>query len=323
MFKQKTNQKLKTESIVKAVTDQKPLVSIITVVFNGKNTLEKTILSVINQNYQNIEYIIIDGGSTDGTLEIIHKYEKEIDYWISEKDNGIYDAMNKGILAANGKFVNFMNAGDYFFDNNILQKLPLNPLSKIIFGNIMYESGKVFESTFDYRMYLKNTLHHQSAFYALDLLKQLGLFDTNFKILADYDMNFKALKLGIKFEQVPLLVAICSDYGISDIPKFTNYNEEVKIRLKSNYLLGVLLASYSYIRFIVKKNCIMTQINASIVLYHNKKEQLIKVINSFLDTDLQVRLYLIDNSSNDDLKGLCEIDRVYLQQCQFRIWSWT
>lgn len=253
MFKQKTNQKLKTESIVKAVTDQKPLVSIITVVFNGKNTLEKTILSVINQNYQNIEYIIIDGGSTDGTLEIIHKYEKEIDYWISEKDNGIYDAMNKGILAANGKFVNFMNAGDYFFDNNILQKLPLNPLSKIIFGNIMYESGKVFESTFDYRMYLKNTLHHQSAFYALDLLKQLGLFDTNFKILADYDMNFKALKLGIKFEQVPLLVAICSDYGISDIPKFTNYNEEVKIRLKSNYLLGVLLASYSYIRFIVKK----------------------------------------------------------------------
>jgi len=93
---------------------QKPLISIITVVFNGEQLLEKTIQSVINQTYDNVEYIIIDGGSTDRTIEIIQKYEHAIDYWISENDKGIYNAMNKGISLATGAWVNFMNGGDIF-----------------------------------------------------------------------------------------------------------------------------------------------------------------------------------------------------------------
>ena len=90
----------------------RPTISIITVSYNSKNVIEETILSVINQTYEKIEYIIIDGGSTDGTIDIIKKYENQITHWISEPDFGIYDAMNKGIGLANGNWVNFMNCGD-------------------------------------------------------------------------------------------------------------------------------------------------------------------------------------------------------------------
>jgi len=91
-----------------------PTVSIVTVVYNRVNQLEETILSVLNQQFDKFEYIIIDGGSTDGTIDLIRKYEDRIAYWISEKDKGIYDAMNKGIDAAKGKWINFMNCGDRF-----------------------------------------------------------------------------------------------------------------------------------------------------------------------------------------------------------------
>jgi len=94
-----------------------PLISIVTIVFNGDKYLEETILSVINQSYKNIEYIIIDGGSTDRTLDIIKKYEKSIDYWISEKDNGMYDALAKGFSFCHGEFIAFINSDDFYFPN--------------------------------------------------------------------------------------------------------------------------------------------------------------------------------------------------------------
>lgn len=92
------------------------LISVVTVSYNAVATIEQTLLSVINQTYPNIEYIIIDGGSTDGTVDIIKKYADEIVYWISEPDKGIYDAMNKGIKKANGEWINFINAGDSYYD---------------------------------------------------------------------------------------------------------------------------------------------------------------------------------------------------------------
>ena len=101
----------------------KPLISIITAVYNGEKHLEQTIQSIINQTYHNIEYIIIDGGSTDGTLDIIEKYKDKLSYWISEKDEGISDAFNKGVKAANGDYINFQGDGDGFIADDVIEKV--------------------------------------------------------------------------------------------------------------------------------------------------------------------------------------------------------
>nr|WP_263458985.1 glycosyltransferase family 2 protein [Bathymodiolus platifrons methanotrophic gill symbiont] len=107
-----------------------------TVVFNGAEHLEQTINSVIGQTYDNVEYIIIDGGSTDNTLEIIKKYEGQIDYWVSEPDGGIYDAMNKGTGLATGEWVNFMNAGDWFMRNDTINSIFRNNIkSDLVYGD--------------------------------------------------------------------------------------------------------------------------------------------------------------------------------------------
>ena len=95
--------------------------SIITVNFNNKEGLRKTIESVIRQSFRDFEYIVIDGGSTDGSADILKEYDAQIDYWVSEPDKGIYNAMNKGIVQAKGEYLNFMNSGDYFYDNQVLQ----------------------------------------------------------------------------------------------------------------------------------------------------------------------------------------------------------
>ena len=108
---------LRTKGYFKKPYEDKPLISIITVVYNGEKYLEETIQSVINQTYDNVEYIIIDGGSTDGTVDIIKKYEDQIDYWVSEKDTGMYNALNKGFSCAQGDYLGWLNADDTLFPN--------------------------------------------------------------------------------------------------------------------------------------------------------------------------------------------------------------
>jgi len=152
-----------------------PLVSIITVVLNGEKYLEETIKSVINQTYPNVEYIIIDGGSTDGTVDIIKKYENYIDYWVSESDKGIYDAMNKGIDVILGEWVNFMNAGDTLASEEVLKKVFFTITKKclLIYGNTnVYEENGTFITTLKALKFTKSNLNkfatrtvcHQSVF---------------------------------------------------------------------------------------------------------------------------------------------------------------
>lgn len=119
-------------------------ISIITVVFNAVGSIEKTIQSVLSQNYQNVEYIVVDGGSTDGTLDIIKKYDKCISQYVSEKDDGIYDAMNKGLKMASGEWINFMNAGDCFSDENVLSRVFAARYDRkiaVVYGNCRLISG--------------------------------------------------------------------------------------------------------------------------------------------------------------------------------------
>jgi glycosyltransferase involved in cell wall biosynthesis len=177
---------LRTKGYFKKSFDDKPLVSIITVVYNGEKYLEETIQSVINQTYDNVEYIIIDGGSTDGTIDIIKKYEDKIDYWVSEMDKGIYDAMNKGIILVNGKWINFMNAGDriIFLDTNSFLKF--NSTNTSYYYN---EEEKIIKRDSFTKMYLTHNVPcHQSIFYKKD---EIILFDLNYPIIADFEQMTK------------------------------------------------------------------------------------------------------------------------------------
>ncbi|WP_455674851.1 glycosyltransferase family 2 protein [Phocaeicola sp.] len=188
-----------------------PLISIVTVSYNVVSTIEKTILSVINQTCLNIEYIIIDGGSTDGTVDIIKKYSDKISYWVSEPDKGIYDAMNKGIAKATGKWINFMNCGDYFCNNNVIQDMLLFLQGKVdvLYGNTIIDSsvGKymvVPESINMLSMHMP--FCHQSTFTRTSLMKE-SLFNLGLKYVADYGFFYSLYQQDRTFEYVNIPIA--------------------------------------------------------------------------------------------------------------------
>lgn len=188
---------LRTKGYFKRPFNGKPLVFVITVVFNGAEYLEKTIQSVISQTYDNIEYIIIDGGSTDGTINIIKKYEKHITKWISEPDRGIYDAMNKGwLLAKDLSFVLFLGAGDKII--TFPSDVETFAIDQIVFGKVDLGGGKFFNSKADIRLKLGNTLHHQALLINKSLHPEPP-FNTKYKVYADFDFNQRLLKQGVKF----------------------------------------------------------------------------------------------------------------------------
>ena len=146
-----------------------PIISVITVCYNVASTIEKTMLSVLNQTYKNLEYIIIDGNSTDGTVDIIKKYAERLTFWISEPDKGIYDAMNKGIVKATGKFLIFMNAGDQFLNEKVLSKCLPYFLQEIdVISGIGYLSGQKWipakATDLSVAFFLKRSLNHQATF---------------------------------------------------------------------------------------------------------------------------------------------------------------
>ncbi|MDK2792757.1 MAG: hypothetical protein PWQ25_1620 [Deferribacteres bacterium] len=201
-----------------------PLITVITVVYNGEKYLEETIQSVINQTYPNVEYIIIDGGSTDGTLDIIKKYEHAIDYWVSEPDRGIYDAMNKGIDVATGDWINFMNTGDSFFDNVVLEKLFVNnDLEKIdvIYGNhqVIYTNRKRIAKAGNIEDIWKGSQFcHQSSFVSSRVHK-VNKYNLCNKIGADFELFYVLYKYKKTFKYMDVIVANYSAGGLSDIER--------------------------------------------------------------------------------------------------------
>lgn len=249
---------LRCQGYTKTSIKRKPVVTIITVVFNGLADIESTILSVLNQSYDNLEYIIVDGESTDGTVDIIRKYDSQIDCWVSESDCGIYDAMNKGLSLGTGDSYIFINSGDILCDDVIERVNAKCQLDKqIILGNVKYASGKkVVSGTVG--MMLKNRIHHQGVFYPSYVFDKIGAYDLKYKILADYHFNLKMLldeKCNQRIFVVGDDIAVCSDFGVSDTPKFSNYYEEIKIRY-SVYgvnIQTVFLSLYSVLRYFMKR----------------------------------------------------------------------
>ena len=204
---------LRAKGYFKKSYEDKPLVSIITVVYNGEKFLEETIQSVISQTYENVEYIIIDGGSTDGTLDIIKRYEDKIDYWISEKDKGIYDAMNKGIDVASGEIIGLINADDWY-EKDTINTVVKNYLGDknfdIFHGNLNYinKSEKIYKPNFSHRKMLLQgmSLYHPTCFIKRSTYKD-EKFDANYQLVADYKLIFSMMLKEKKFCYIDKVLA--------------------------------------------------------------------------------------------------------------------
>lgn len=165
--------------------------SIITINFNNRDGLRKTIESVVNQTFRDFEYIIIDGGSTDGSVDVIKEYADRIDYWVSEPDKGIYNAMNKGILKAHGEYLNFMNSGDCFHNNNVLEEVLPDLTADIIWGKTYIEEKQSYWAPQPPMTLLSFCLHgfnHQATFYKKNVFDSQK-YDESYKLLADWKLT--------------------------------------------------------------------------------------------------------------------------------------
>ena len=204
--------------------------SIITINFNNKEGLRKTIESVIQQTFHDFEFIVIDGGSTDGSMDVLQEYDAKINYWVSEPDGGIYQGMNKGIKKATGEYLNFMNSGDCFYNDKVLQHVfdkqlfcdiivgkdyHYNPQTKQGFSTIL--PPRISMLTF----YIHNTLPHQSTFFKRELFSKT-LYDESLKIVAD--IKFYIQKICVEDCSIQLIEEIICKREPDGISK--SYNEQ-------------------------------------------------------------------------------------------------
>lgn len=204
-------------------------ITIVTVCYNASAMIESTIQSVLAQTYQNIEYIVIDGGSADGTVDIIKKYEHSISKWISEPDRGIYDAMNKGIELATGDYINFMNAGDAFYDDKVISNIfeSTDNIGDVIFGNAicLFRNGLI---QIQGKSFNKNDIHlpfvHQSSFVRAILAKEY-LFNLKYKIAADYDFFYRIYLNKYTFQYFDMPISRYDMNGYSSENIINTYRE--------------------------------------------------------------------------------------------------
>lgn len=202
-----------------------PKISIITASSNRATTLERSIMSVLNQNYPNVEYIIIDGGSTDGSVEIIKKYERYLSYWVSEPDKGIADAWNKGIIKSTGEIIGMLNSDDWY-EPDIFHAgakiFQLNPSVDITHGNVRYWNNN--KSLYIKRPYLRQGAIWKlmpylfpSCFIKRSLYEKYGLFNTSFKITMDYELMLRFFTKGATFLYIDEIIANFQLGGLSDV----------------------------------------------------------------------------------------------------------
>lgn len=203
--------------------------SIITVNFNNKDGLQKTIESVIHQTFQDFEFIVIDGGSTDGSTDILKKYDTQINYWISEPDGGIYQGMNKGIIKATGEYLNFMNSGDCFYNEEVLQHVfDRRLVCDIIVGKDYHfnpQKQQGFSTILPPRIsmltFYIQTLPHQSSFFKRELFDNT-LYDESLKIVADIKFYIQKICVeGCSIERINEIICKREPDGISK-----SYNEQ-------------------------------------------------------------------------------------------------
>ncbi|MGB5474048.1 MAG: glycosyltransferase family 2 protein [Gammaproteobacteria bacterium] len=216
-------------------------ISIVTVVLNAVNTIERCLSSVTNQTFENIESVVIDGGSTDGTLRGIKRYRDRIAYFVSEADRGLYHAMNKGIQASTGDYVYFLNSDDYFCDNDVLADVVAtisdDPSLDLVYGDVLMQTGehtvrKAQVPVLNRESLCRRGLCHQALFARRDILIRTGGFSEDYPIVADGDWLARTLASGAKSLHIPRDIATISLEGLSST---SNWREEKRRSLRANY----------------------------------------------------------------------------------------
>ena len=231
-------------------------ITIVTVCYNAHENIEKTIKSIVNQTYKHIEYIIIDGGSKDGTLDIIKKYSQHISLCISEPDNGIFDAMNKGLLRATGDYIIYINAGDFLYKTTTIEEcvkqLTMFPLTDVLYGSTLFSSQKKYKLTHPKPFFLSRSslkpmgICHQSLLVSTTIAKKY-MFDLQYAYSADYAMIKNIYSNNGTFLEYKDIISIYDTNGISSVNTVGRLKDEAKI-------CGIKINSYIYIKtlFILK-----------------------------------------------------------------------
>lgn len=231
-----------------------PLLSIITINYNDAIGLEKTIKSVISQSFHDFEYIIIDGGSLDESKKVIEQYQTKLNYWVSEKDNGIYNAMNKGIIKAQGKYCLFLNSGDYLADKDVL----LNVSSQldnidIVYGDMIIDRNQKLEyakspNILLFEEMIRGTLWHPVTFIKKELFDKFGLYNESFKIISDYDFFVKNLYINNSTKKhISVFVSVFNTNGIGSSEKYQALqNQERKTSQLSYFHPDIIESAMRY-----------------------------------------------------------------------------
>jgi glycosyltransferase involved in cell wall biosynthesis len=235
---------IRTCGLFKTSKVNKPLISIITTVFNNKVLIEQTIQSVINQSYDNIEYIIIDAGSTDGTIDVLKRYSQYIDYFLSEKDNGIYYGMDKGIRLANGDYLMMLNSDDFYFNNKVIEEIAkaINSFPHIDFfygdSYIIRKNRNVdYKISNTDRIIYKNSIPHPTVVLKRSVYFKEGGFNLHYKISADYDLILTLILKKYPCKKLNFSKVIFRDGGFS--AKNHNAFKEYRLIMKDKGLLSV------------------------------------------------------------------------------------
>ena len=232
------------------------MISIICPTFNSEKTIQKTLDSIRNQTFKKIELIIIDGLSTDSTVQIIESNSNIISKYISEKDTGIFDAMNKGLDYVTGEWVYFLGSDDYFHNNNVLENIfssEINSETSLIMGNVIYSNHKVFKSYFNWKLFFYCSVHHQGIIYRHEIFSSYRYITKNY-YPSDYDLNLGLYKSKHKFQYFNEPIAVYALEGESSNVIWSRYKNEITTRKKhiDSIILRIFLDAQTCFRFFVK-----------------------------------------------------------------------
>lgn len=221
--------------------------SIITICFNEKDKIKKTIESVVSQNFSDFEYLVIDGGSSDRTAEIIAQYKNRFAYFVSEKDGGIYNAMNKGIEHSTGEYLLFLNGGDYLYNNDVLKKIFSEGFNEdIVYGDMILENSlerKSFKDVIINDRYLFSYyLPHPASFIKKDLFMKYGYYNEDYKIVGDYEFFLRVIKkYKATVKYIFEIVSVYNNDGISSNPKYFKLQLQERRRAQKKYFNFIFL----------------------------------------------------------------------------------